>query len=135
MPTPPSLAATAFDHGTLICADLDATRRFYVDVLGMKEVPRPAFGFPGRWFQLGSMQIHATQTNVEAGRPGWADQGAAITSRGHHIAFAVDDVEQTLDLITAHNVPIASPLQRRPDGFKQIYLYDPDNHVVELVSK
>jgi lactoylglutathione lyase len=134
MPTPPKINVKSFDHVTLICADLEATRRFYVDVLGMSEVQRPDFKFPGLWFQTGNMQIHATQQSPEAGKAGWGDRGNKITSRGHHIAFAVDDVSQTLALVQAHGVRIASPLQQRPDGFKQLYLYDPDGHVVELVS-
>jgi catechol 2,3-dioxygenase-like lactoylglutathione lyase family enzyme len=124
----------SFDHVTIICADLEATRRFYAGVLGMKEVPRPAFGFPGLWFQAGSVQIHATQESAEAGKAGWGERGNTIVSRGHHIAFAVDDVPAALKLIEAHGVRIASPLQQRPDGFKQAYLYDPDGHVVEIVS-
>ena len=126
--------AKSFDHVTLICADLDATQRFYVDFIGMKQVPRPAFKFPGRWFQLGDVLIHATQESPEAGKAGWADQGNKIVSRGHHIAFAVDNVAATLPLVEQHGIRIASPLQQRPDGFKQLYLYDPDGHVVELVS-
>ena len=132
---PAGITVTAFDHVTIICADLEATRRFYVDVLGMTEVSRPAFGFPGLWFQIGKVQIHATQQNAEAGQAGWGDRGAQVTSRGHHIAFAVDDVVKALEIVEAHNVRIASPLQQRPDGFKQVYLYDPDGHVVELVSR
>src|SRR5215212_10000884 len=92
------ITAKSFDHVTLICADLEATRRFYVDFLGMTEVPRPAFKFSGVWFQIGSVQIHATQASPEAGKAGWADQGGKITSRGHHIAFAVDDVSEALKL-------------------------------------
>ena len=99
----------------------------------MIEVPRPAFRFPGRWFQLGNVQIHATQTSPEC-KAGWADQGGSIVTRGHHIAFAVKDVANALKTAEAHGVRIASPLQHRPDGFKQLYLYDPDGHVVELVS-
>jgi catechol 2,3-dioxygenase-like lactoylglutathione lyase family enzyme len=124
----------AFDHVTIICADLEATRRFYVEVLGMSEVPRPAFKFPGTWFQVGSAQIHATQQSAEAGKAGWADQGGSVVSRGHHIAFRVEDVSAALEIALVHGVPIASPLQQRPDGFRQVYLYDPDGHVVELVS-
>ncbi len=131
----PGIRATSFHHVTLICADLEATRRFYVDFLGMTEVPRPAFKFPGLWFQLGEVQIHATQQSPEAGQAGWGDRGNKVTSRGHHLAFAVDDVSQALATIAAHGVRIASPLQLRPDGYQQVYLYDPDGHIVELVSK
>jgi catechol 2,3-dioxygenase-like lactoylglutathione lyase family enzyme len=134
MSNQPNLKAKSFDHVTLICADLEATRRFYVDLIGMTQVPRPAFKFPGMWFQLGNMQIHATGQSPEAGKAGWADQGNTIVSRGHHIAFAVDDVSEALKTVELQGVRIASPLQQRPDGFKQLYLYDPDGHVVELVS-
>jgi catechol 2,3-dioxygenase-like lactoylglutathione lyase family enzyme len=130
----PAVRVTSFDHVTIICADLEATRRFYVDVLGMTEVSRPAFGFPGRWFQVGNIQIHATQESSEAGKAGWADRGGKVVSRGHHFAFAVDDVAKALQEVQKHGVRIASPLQQRPDGFRQVYLYDPDGHVVELVS-
>jgi catechol 2,3-dioxygenase-like lactoylglutathione lyase family enzyme len=130
----PAINAKSFDHVTIICADLEATRGFYVDFLGMKPVARPAFKFPGLWFQLGHVQIHATQQSHESGRAGWADQGNTIVSRGHHLAFAVEDVAATLKIVELHNVRIASPLQVRPDGFKQLYLYDPDGHLVELVS-
>jgi catechol 2,3-dioxygenase-like lactoylglutathione lyase family enzyme len=129
------ISVAAFDHVTIICADLEATRRFYVDVLGMTQVARPAFGFPGLWFQIGHVQIHATQQSLEAGQAGWGDRGGTVTSRGHHIAFAVDDVTKALKTIQERGVRIASPLQQRPDGFKQVYLYDPDGHVVELVSR
>lgn len=131
----PSIRATSFDHITIICADLEATRRFYVDVLGLKQAPRPAFTFPGMWFQLANVQIHATQESPEAGQAGCGDRGNKMASRGHHFAFAVDDVTKALEIVQLHGVRIASAMQQRPDGFKQVYLYDPDGHVVELVSK
>ena len=135
MPSQSDIRVTGFDHVTIICADLEATRRFYVDVLGMTEVTRPEFKFPGLWFQIGNVQIHATQESPEAGKAGWQNQGAAVVSRGHHIAFAVTDVVEALQLLQAHGVRIASPVQQRPDGYKQAYLYDPDGHVVEIVSR
>jgi catechol 2,3-dioxygenase-like lactoylglutathione lyase family enzyme len=124
----------SFDHVTIICAELEATRRFYVGLLGMEEVSRPAFDFPGLWFQRGNVQIHATQQSAEAGQAGWGDRGNSVVSRGHHFAFAVHDVSQALRVANLEGVRIASPLQQRPDGYRQLYLYDPDGHVVELVS-
>lgn len=129
------IQVNSFDHVTLICADLAATRKFYVDFLGMQEVPRPAFKFPGLWFQTGNVQIHATEESPEAGPAGWNEQKRSVVARGHHFAFAVDDVAQTLAAVEAHGIRVASPLQQRPDGFKQLYLYDPDGHLVELVSQ
>lgn len=135
MSTLPAIGVEALDHVTIICADLDATRRFYVGVLGMNEVPRPAFKFPGLWFQGGNVQIHATQESPEAGRAGWGERGNSVVSRGHHIAFRVADVAKADEVARAHGVSIASPLQQRPDGYRQLYLYDPDGHLVELVSE
>lgn len=123
-----------YDHITIISADLAATRRFYVDLLGMEEVDRPAFGFPGSWFQIGTMQIHVTQESDESGQAGWGDRGVKITPRGHHFAFEVDDVEKAIEALSTEGVEIASPLQTRPDGIRQVYFYDPDKHLVELFS-
>jgi catechol 2,3-dioxygenase-like lactoylglutathione lyase family enzyme len=131
----PAIQAVAFDHVTIVCADLEATRRFYVELLGMKEVARPAFHFAGLWFQLGGVQIHATQESADSGKAGWGDRGVRIVPRGHHFAFSVDDAGVALQILQAQGVRVASPLQTRPDGYRQAYLYDPDGHVVEIVSQ
>src|SRR4051794_29076532 len=46
------------DHATFVVKELERSRRFYVEILGMREVPRPAFSFAGLWFQAGPTQIH-----------------------------------------------------------------------------
>ncbi len=131
----PAVQVNRYDHITIISAGLAATRRFYVELLGMDEVERPAFGFPGMWFQVGTMQIHVTQESEESGQAGWGDRSVQIIPRGHHFAFEVDDVEGAIEALTAEGVEIASPLQARPDGIRQVYFYDPDRHLVELFSK
>jgi catechol 2,3-dioxygenase-like lactoylglutathione lyase family enzyme len=130
-----SITSTGFDHITLVCADLAATRRFYVDLIGMTEVPRPAFKFPGIWFELAGMQIHATEANEESGRAGWGDLGVKIVARGHHFAFRVANVAEAVRIAVSQGVRVASPEQIRPDGYVQAYLYDPDGHLVEVVSE
>ena len=44
-----SIRFQSIDHLTLIVSDLEKTREFYCDILGMKLVPRPDFDFPGLW--------------------------------------------------------------------------------------
>ena len=43
------MAVERLDHYTIRTADLDATRCFYTEVLGLSVGPRPAFTFPGLW--------------------------------------------------------------------------------------
>src|SRR5438445_11719175 len=42
-PAPAGLRVKTLDHVTLVVQELESSRRFYVDVLGMREVRRPAF--------------------------------------------------------------------------------------------
>ena len=134
MAATPLVQAKRFDHMTIISADLDATRHFYVDLLGLEEVARPNFPFPGLWFQLGDVAIHVTQSDENSGLAGWGDRQVKITSRGHHYAFEVDDCIAATHKLEQAGVKIASPPQTRPDGIKQVYFYDPDGHLVELYS-
>ena len=123
------------DHITLVVADLELTRQFYVDVLGMQQVVRPEFSFPGLWFQAGNTQIHATLTDANSGQAGWSDQGAAMASRGHHFGFEVDDANAATDALKQHGIEIISGPKHRPDGPLQVYFADPDGHLVELFSQ
>lgn len=124
----------SIDHQTLVVADVAASRRFYVDVLGMKEVPRPNFDFPGAWFQAGDTQIHATRSDENSGLPGWADRKVGRLSRGHHFAFQVDDVMAAAEFLKKQGVEIQVGPKSRPDGPTQIYVFDPDQHLIELFS-
>jgi len=130
-----SISVVALDHITIIVDDVQASREFYVNLLGMKEARRPEFDFPGAWFQAGSTMVHATLSDEKSGRAGWGDHGnAAIASRGHHFAFIVDDVDKSVPILEDARVKFLSELKIRPDGAKQIFVADPDGHVVELTS-
>ena len=47
------MQVTGLFHVAIKTNDLDATVKFYTDVLGMKLVHRPDFGFPGAWIARG----------------------------------------------------------------------------------
>ena len=129
-----SLSVQPIDHITLVVADLEASRHFYVELLGMVEVDRPAFNFPGAWFQAGNTQIHATVGDEHSGLPGWGDRKVGKLSRGHHFAFQVDDAVEAARFLEQNGIEIKSGPKQRPDGPTQIYFYDPDEHLVELFS-
>ena len=41
-----------YHHVSVCASDLDRARAFYGGRLGLKEIPRPAFEFPGVWYGL-----------------------------------------------------------------------------------
>jgi len=43
----------SLNHFSIRTTDLDASRRFYEEVLGLRVGPRPAFPFPGLWIYAG----------------------------------------------------------------------------------
>jgi catechol 2,3-dioxygenase-like lactoylglutathione lyase family enzyme/uncharacterized protein YunC (DUF1805 family) len=122
------------DHVTFVVRDLERSRRFYVDVLGMREVPRPAFSFAGSWFQAGATQVHLIREYEESGPAGNLLEGPRRNSRTQHNAFLVDDATAALPRLRELGVPVLSGPKPRPDGYIQLFVTDPDGHVIELCS-
>ena len=126
-----SLGVKSLDHVTIVVKNLDATRRFYADLLGMQEVARPNFSFAGQWFQAGATMIH---TILEFEGSGQAGSAACANSRGHHFAFLVDNCLEAAKKIEQAGIPFVSPPKARPDGAMQLFINDPDGHLVEITS-
>lgn len=129
------ISVKTIDHITLVVKDLDKASRFYRDVLGMRPVDRPAFSFPGAWFQAGDTQIHMNVAGEEAGEPGIRVIGARSASRAFHFAFEVDDCDAAGEELAGHGIKIEIAPRDRPDGARQMYVRDPDGHLVELYSR
>ena len=118
---------TQLNHVALHVTDLEASVRFYRDVLGLPVIPRPAFDFSGAWFGVGCgggrQEIHLIC------RP--AKEAPYNTPRERHFAMRVDDAAAAAERLREAGVPFSGP-SRRPDAALQVFLRDPDGHVVEL---
>jgi catechol 2,3-dioxygenase-like lactoylglutathione lyase family enzyme/uncharacterized protein YunC (DUF1805 family) len=130
----PGIGVKAIDHVTLVVKDLECSRRFYVDALGMREVPRPAFSFAGSWFQAGQTQVHLIREFSGSGPAGNLLPERLRSSRTQHLAFAVEDAEAAVPRLQEFQISILSGPKPRPDGYLQVFVTDPDEHVVELCS-
>lgn len=110
---------TRIAHVALPVVDLDATRRFYGDVLGLPEAKRANFGFPGYWFQLGEQQVHVFP--IER-----IDPGAS-----QHFAIEVADVEAVAGELEAAGVTVRRSNHVVGAGH-QVFVADPSGHQIEF---
>lgn len=126
------------DHVALVVKDVERTRHFYGQILGLEEVARPhTFGFPGAWFEHGGQQIHIigedTPGRTTQVNPGYNRDELA---RGHcsHFAFEVDDLDEAVHYLKSQHIEIVGGPRPRGDGVMQLYICDPDNYVVEIFA-
>lgn len=114
-------------HVSLTVTDLERAKAFYGDTLGLPEIERPAFDFPGAWYQVGDRQLHLIVHDA----PRTLRGTRAIDARDGHFAMRVASYRRTRDLLQARGVEMRdSPRNRTP--WPQIYITDPDGNVVEL---
>jgi len=127
----------AIHHVSLNVTDLERSRRFYREILGLEEIARPPFSFPGAWFRVArSQQLHLI---VHEGATFRGQKG--VDTRDNHFAVRVEDYHAAvkflrsrgyredaaeLDLLKMRTQPHATA------GFPQIYICDPDRHVIEI---
>jgi glyoxylase I family protein len=114
-------------HVSIPVTDRTRAKRFYSDILGLREIPRPPFDFEGAWYQLGDRQLHLIV------HPGTRTlRGTtAIDSRDGHFGLRVRSYRQTLDHLKAQGVTCRDR-PRNLTAWPQIYVTDPDGNVIEL---
>ena len=121
-------------HFTIEPSNLEATKDFYCDVLGLENGDRPPLGFPGYWLYSGDVPtVHLLGKRTP--REGIVVRGTKKkfkdTGRFDHIAFAATDIAGVRRKLKARKVKFREQVIPRTGG-QQIFLYDPDGVGVEL---
>jgi catechol 2,3-dioxygenase-like lactoylglutathione lyase family enzyme len=125
MPEPIELVK--LNHVARTTKDLDVSRRFYIDVLGCREISRPAFSFAGSWLYVAGIQFHLIED------PDTPDSPATINTRESHIAFMVEDLDAMEQRLRDHGTPyLRSMIHDRK--IHQIFFRDPDGWTIEIGS-
>jgi glyoxylase I family protein len=117
----PAFQVQKIDHCSVIITDVERSRRFYRDVLGLKEIHKPrTFDFVVIWFDLGDQHLHLLLKD----RPD--------TRSPRHFALRVANAAaartyfRDLGIATEETTPIP--------GADRFFVHDPDGNRIEIIQ-
>ncbi len=123
------MGLNALNHYTLRPVDLERTKDFYVDVLGLEIGYRPPLAFPGYWLYCGG------EPTVHLIGPREADahlpREPGPTGLVDHIAFSCTGLAEMRECLRRRGVEHEERVIPR-DRQTQIFLHDPNGVAVEL---
>jgi catechol 2,3-dioxygenase-like lactoylglutathione lyase family enzyme len=123
---------TGLLHVAIKTNDLDRTIRFYRDVIGLAEAPRPAFGYPGAWLAVptpgGEALIH-----IYAGGPAMGATGHAPSGTGavDHVSLTARGYGAFRERFRAHGLPFREFVVPGK-ALWQLFVFDPSGVQLEL---
>jgi catechol 2,3-dioxygenase-like lactoylglutathione lyase family enzyme len=109
------------DHCSILVTDVQRSRHFYRNILGLREIHKPrTFDFVAVWFDLGDQHIHLLQK----------DKPDSISPR--HFALRVPDARKARDHFQAHGVAIQEATTI--PGADRFFIADPDGNRIEIIQ-
>lgn len=126
----------SLDHFFVYSSNLQKTKQFYSEILGLKDGPRPQFSFPGHWFYLNEKPVvHVGTSEFEGGFKDGESVSTKISQVGtgsvDHIAFKCKNIQEFIARLDSLGQPFRT--QEIPDfDLKQIFVKDPNGVTIEL---
>ena len=115
--------SAGLNHVSVVAHDLDESTRFYVEELGLEQLPTPNFEFPVVWLAAGERQLHLFQ------RPGAPPSHA-------HFALEISDFMPVYRRMKVLGVldhdTFGNCIWELPGGAVQLYVRDPAGNLIEL---
>jgi catechol 2,3-dioxygenase-like lactoylglutathione lyase family enzyme len=127
---------TGIEHLLVLTDDIDATRDFYVEALGLREGERPPLEFPGYWLYLDEVPTvhvaerlafseHSDRIGIPAAAP--ADSTGAVD----HIAFNGTGYDALRARLRGFGL---EPAENEVPGIgmRQLFVEDPNGLKIEI---
>ena len=141
------MGITGREHVLVLSDDIDATRDFYGDVVGLRAGQRPPLEFPGHWLYAGedrpaclhiadrvAYRTHAAGLGLGSGPGGSTDtRPGTATITVDHIAFDADDYDEVEGRIA--RAGLRAVRNEVPGGPRQLFVTDPNGVLVEINVK
>src|SRR5262249_11884487 len=106
---------TQLDHVSVVITDVERSRHFYGDLVGLREIARPrTFDFIVVWYDLGNQHLHLLLK----------DNADTISPR--HFALRVANVAEARTYFKGRSVPVeeTTPIP----GADRFFICDPDGN-------
>jgi catechol 2,3-dioxygenase-like lactoylglutathione lyase family enzyme len=119
----------SLDHVSLPVRSLEASGKFYTEVIGLDPIANGSGKSNIGWF--GSGGVDALHLIV-------ADLGDRRPDKASHFAMRIADFDGFIAELEAREIPFhdwtgtGNNVTARPDGFRQIFIADPDGYWVEV---
>lgn len=118
----PGIQFTHLDHCTVLITNVERSRRFYADLLGLKEIAKPkTFDSVALWFELGDQTLHLLRK----------EKPDTVSPR--HFALRVQDVAGAREYCQSKGLAIqeTGPI---PGADRCFFLSDPDGNRIEIIQ-
>jgi catechol 2,3-dioxygenase-like lactoylglutathione lyase family enzyme len=117
----PPFKVTKLDHVSVLITDMERSRTFYRDVIGLKPIHKPrTFDFEVLWFDLGDQHLHCLLKD----KPD--------TTSARHFALRVSDV----GFARAYFQSLGMSVQETTviPGADRFFIHDPDGNRIEIIQ-
>jgi catechol 2,3-dioxygenase-like lactoylglutathione lyase family enzyme len=130
-----SPSVTSIEHVLVLSDDVDATRDFYCDVVGLEVGERPALEFGGYWLYAGSTPVvHIADRRAYAAHAAGLGMSVPESDPGigpvDHVAFVATDYDAVIERIERNGV--ASVRLAGVGRPRQVFIEDPNGVRVEI---
>jgi lactoylglutathione lyase len=116
-------------HTMVRVTNIDASLRFYVEALGLKELSRK--DYPQGRYTLVFLSAPGDESAQVELTHNWDPEAYSGGRNFGHLAYAVDDIYATCERLRAHGVTINRP----PRDGRMAFVRSPDNISIELLQK
>ena len=131
-----NMPVTQLEHYLVVSEELEATKDFYCDILGLAVGDRPDLGFSGYWLYTGDVgclhladRVSYADYKARVGTP--VPQQTVDTGAIDHIAFNAIDFDSMIGRLESEGIDYRQN-HIGDVGLKQVFVQDPNAITIEL---
>ncbi len=131
------MSVRAVDHVNIVTEQLEVTRAFFSEVLGLEAGPRPAFAVTGHWLYAGEralVHIQVAKGPVRSSAEGALNHFALVATDFDGIVERVRARGQDCHVVTVPGTPVRQAFFLDPNGVR-IEITEPTEAILTALRR